>query len=316
VQTDVPENGTMNDLREGRRPNFFLVGAPKSGTTALARYLGEHPQVFVSTPKETFYFCDDFRGLPAPATEADYLELFSSVDRNALAIGEATTVYMYSESAPKRIHAFNPDARILVMLRCPIDLAVSYHAEHLYGLSEDEPDFERAWRLYESRLRGENLPPQVIEPKLIRYRDVAMLGSQLRRLLSIFDRDQVHVVLFDDFVEDTAAEYEAVLRLLGVPSDGRRDFPVVNERKENRYSALAQVLQRPPRFVSRSLTRAKRAIGLERVGILDFARRFNAAPMEKIHVSGALREEMREAFRDDVALLGSLVGRDLSHWLN
>jgi hypothetical protein len=306
----------MSDSSASRRPNFFLVGAPKSGTTALVRYLEDHPQVFVSNPKETFFFCDDFQGLPAPATEDAYLRLFESVDRNTLAVGEATTVYMYSESAPKRIHDFDPEARILVMLRRPIDLAVSYHAEHLYGLSEDEPDFERAWRLRDARIRGENLPPLVIEPKLIQYRDVAMLGSQLQRLFGIFDREQVHVTLFDDFIDDTAAEDEAVLRFLGVPSDGRRPFPVVNERKENRYAALARVLQRPPQFVTRAVARAKKALGMEKVGILDFARRFNTTPMQKIPVSGALRAEMRESFRDDVQLLSSLIGRDLSHWLD
>jgi Sulfotransferase domain len=306
----------MSNSGKSRRPNFFLVGAPKSGTTALARYLGEHPQILVSNPKETFYFCDDFQGLSSPSTEDEYLALFDAADRNTLAAGEATTVYMYSQSAPQRIHAFDRNARILVMLRCPIDLAVSYHAEHLYGLSEDEPDFERAWRLREARIRGENLPPLVIEPKLIQYRDVAMLGSQMERLLEIFDREQVHVVLFEDFVRDTAAEYEGVLRFLGVPPDGRREFPVVNERKENRYPALARILQRPPRFVSRSLARAKKAIGMENVGLLDFARRFNTAPMQKVSVSGALREEMRDAFRDDVELLSALIGRDLSHWLD
>lgn len=298
-----------------RRPDFFLVGAPKAGTTALARYLGEHPRVMVSSPKETFYFCDDFHGLAGPKSEPEYLALFEDVDEGTLAVGEATTVYMYSQSAPQRIRSFEPNARILVMLRNPIELAISYHAEHLYGLSEDEPDFERAWRLYDARLRGERLPPLVIEPKLIRYRDVAMLGAQLERLLRVFDREQVHVVVFDDFVRDAASVYAGVLDFLGVPADDRRDFPVVNERRVNRSNLLARLLQRPPPVVTRSVARLKRALGLERVGLLDFARRANMAPMEKAAASPELHEEMRETFREDVALLSSLLGRELGHWL-
>ncbi len=306
----------MNHPRASRRPNFFLVGAPKSGTTALVRYLKEHPRIVVSNPKETFYFCDDFQGLAAASSEAEYLDLFSDIDAETLAAGDATTVYMYSQTALQRIHDFDPNARILVMLRRPIDLAISYHAEHLYGLSEDEPDFEKAWRRYDARLRGEQLPPMVIEPKLIQYRDVAMLGAQMQRLFGIFDREQVHVVLFDDFVADTAAEYEGVLRFLGVPSDGRRDFPVVNERKENRFPVLARLLHRPPPLLSRAVARAKKALGMEHAGVLDFARRFNTAPVQKAQISEDLRREMRACFEPDVALLSSLIGRDLTHWLD
>lgn len=300
---------------EAARPDFFLVGAPKAGTTALARYLAEHPGVFVSNPKETFYFCDDFHGLPRPTSEVEYLSLFSAAGPGIHAAGEATTVYMYSDSAPQRIRDFAPDARILVMLRRPTEIAVAYHAENLYSLSEDEPDFERAWRLQDARKMGDALPPLVMEPKLIQYRDVAMLGSQLDRLFRIFDREQVHVILFDDFVRDTAKEYLAVLDFLEVGRDRRVNFPVINERKQIRFRGLARLLQRPPRILSRGVARAKRLVGMEGIGFLDGIRRYNTSPAEKTNVSDALREEMIEVFRDDIALLSSLIGRDLSHWL-
>lgn len=305
----------MLDLGAIHRPNFFLVGAPKAGTTALARYLSEHPRVFVSNPKETYYFADDFQGLPGPKSEREYLELFEGVDTTCVAAGEATTVYMYSRSAPKRIKAFAPDARILVMLRNPIEISVAYHAEHLYSLSESEPDFERAWRLTDARSRGEKLPRLVMEPKLIQYRDVAMLGQQLRRLYEVFDREQVHVVVFDDFVSNTAAVYAGVLAFLGAPPDQRVDFPVVNERKEVRYPRLARILNRPPPLASRAIRRVKRSLHLEAFGILDVARRFNTAPREKSALSPTLRAEMVDTFREDVELLSLLIGRDLSRWL-
>ena len=298
-----------------RRPNFFLVGAPKSGTTALAHYLSEHPQIFVSNPKEPYYFADDFHGLPGPKTEREYLDLFSRADEGCVALGEATTVYLYSSAAANRIKDFAPNARILVMLRNPLEIAAAYHAEHLYSLSENEPDFETAWRLRDARARGEALPPLVMEPKLIQYRDVAMLGEQMERLYRVFDREQVRVIVFDDFVADTAAAYAATVEFLGAPPDGRSDFPVVNERKQVRLAPLARLLNRPPPVVSRMIQRAKRASGLEGVGLLDFARRFNTVPRDKGVLPVALREEMIEVFREDVERLSSTVGRDLSHWL-
>ena len=298
-----------------RRPDFFILGAPKAGTTALSRYLGEHDRIFVSNPKEPFYFCSDFSGLPRLADEVAYLSLFASANSTHLAVGEASAMYLYSKVAAGQIASFDPDARILISLRSPLELAVSFHAQQLYGMSEDEPDFETAWQLQSERAQGRSLPSLVREPAFLQYRKVALLGEQVERVLGMFSASQVHFVIFDDLVRDPLRVYRDVLTFLDVPDDGRRVFPVVNERKENRSRLLGRFLHRPPPILSSGARRFKALIGKQEVGFLDGIRRRNARKPEKASVSNELRLEMREAFEADIRLLSRLIGRDLGNWL-
>lgn len=299
-----------------KAPNFFIVGAPKAGTTALSEYLRAHPSVFVSTPKEPFYFCSDFSGLPGPRTEREYLSLFSAADTRSVAIGEASAMYLYSDVALARIRDFARDARIIVGLRSPIEIAVSFHSQQLYGMSESEEDFENAWRLQEIRAQGRSLPRLVREPRFLQYASVAKLGAQVQRLLNIFPRTHVHFVVFDDLVTDPAAVYRQLLGFLAIPDDARNEFAVENARKRNRSRLLARALHRPPRALTKLAAGAKRLIGRPDIGFLDGLRRRNTAPLDRPRLRPDFRAELAEVFRDDVMLLSELVGRDLLHWVD
>ena len=133
-----------------RRPNFFIVGAPKCGTTALYEYLKTHPNIFLSTPKEPDFFCKDipehFENFPN--TFEDYLSLFQSANDNHVAVGEATALYLYSRVAIKDIYQLYPDAKIIVLVRSPIDMAQSLHSQDVFNLIENEKNFEDAIQRY------------------------------------------------------------------------------------------------------------------------------------------------------------------------
>lgn len=298
-------------------PNFFIVGAPKSGTTALSRYLSEHEQIFVSDPKELFYFCSDFTGLPGPRTELEYLACFAEVPRSVTAVGEATAMYLYSTEAIRQIRQRFPDARLVVMLRNPIELAASFHAQQLVGRSEDVDDFERAWRLQSDRKEGRLLPQKVREPKFLQYGEVARLGAQVARLLDLCPRSAVEILIFDDFSAKPRDCYRRILDFLEVEDDNRDDFPVFNERRTVRHGKLANIINRPPPSVSRMVATGKRILGLRPgdVGILDGLRRWNSSPAKQVELRPDFRAELAEFFEDDVRLLSSLVDRDLTHWL-
>ena len=107
--------------RASRRPNFFIVGAPKCGTTAMTTYLRDHPQIFMPLQKEPHYFAEDYPIFREVWTEKQYLHLFRSADSSHLAVGEASVWYLYSDHALPRIKAFAPDARIIVQVRNPVD---------------------------------------------------------------------------------------------------------------------------------------------------------------------------------------------------
>jgi hypothetical protein len=298
-------------------PNFFILGAPKCGTTALSEYLREHPRAFVSQPKEPHYFCEDFDYYYAPGrrSEEHYLRLFDAAGPEHLAVGEASVWYLYSADAARNIAAFDPAARAVVMVRNPVDLVPSLHSQLLYMLDEDEPDVARAWELQDARARGERLPPRVRVPEFLQYGEAARLGAQLRRVHEHLPSEQVLVLVFDDLRADTGAVYRRVLDFLGLPDDGRADFPRVNENKVHRAGAVARFTQRPPAALVSVARGVKRVTGAERLGVLDRVRRGNRQVTRRGEIDPELAAELRAHFADDVGELGELIGRDLGSWL-
>ncbi|NEP15031.1 MAG: sulfotransferase domain-containing protein, partial [Symploca sp. SIO2C1] len=213
------------------KPNFFIAGAPKCGTTAMAEYLRRHPNIFMSLPKEPHYFAEDFPKIRSIQTLKQYMELFNQVTPEHLIVGEASTTYLYSSVALKNIYQFNQDAKILVMLRNPVDLVYSLHSHHLYNGFEAEKNFKIAWKMQDLRRNGLSIPKTCREPEKLQYKQVALLGAQIEKLLAIFPPQQVKIVLFDDFLVSPKAVYEEILSFMNIPSDGRLEFPKINESK-------------------------------------------------------------------------------------
>jgi hypothetical protein len=272
------------------RPNFFIIGAPKCGTTSLARYLGAHPQVFVTTPKEPCYFSRSLttdreqRGSKAcHRTLEGYLHLFDRAKEQHRLRGDATTRNLRCEPALLEIKALVPEARLIVMLRDPTEMVPSWHAQKLHERQEVEGDLERAWRLEESRCRGEGLPPRLKATDAFQYSQVAQLGTQVERLLEIFPREQVHAIFMDDLRQDPRSVYLRTLEFLGLADDGRQDFEVHNKRRMSRGGILS-------------------AVGLRK------------SQLPTTRISPQFEAELRRHFVSEVEKLERILGRDLRSW--
>lgn len=242
---------------KGKIPNFFIAGMPKSGTTALYEYLRAHPNIFMSSLKEPHFFATDLTFLfakDAPYRCVDnldeYLKLFESVSDKHYAVGEASIWYLFSKEAIKNIYKFNNKAKIIAILRNPLDLVYSLHSYLVYAFNENEKDFKKAWYLQKERGKGHKLPKQGVHLGFLQYAQVGKLGEHVERLKYIFPNEQVKLILFDDFKSSPKAVYEDVLSFLEVPSDGRTDFPPpVNENPVHKISWLGFLFQRPPRIL-------------------------------------------------------------------
>jgi hypothetical protein len=297
------------------KPNFFIVGAPKCGTTALYEYLRPHPSIFMARVKEPHYFAKDLGTYPFIKTAEDYAGLFADARERHLRVGEASVYYLRSTVAIANIREFNPDARLIAMFRNPVEMLHSFHAQLLYVAEESESDFETAWRLQEQRSRGIALPPRSRGPFLVQYRELARFGTQTERLLSIFPREQVKLILYDDFAASPQAVYDDVVGFLGIPHDGRREFPRINEGKRARLAWLRDFYRKPPPPLRSAVRGLKRAMGGE--GISAVAKKIvalNTVKERRAPLSPEFRAELVEVFRDEVALLSRLLNRDLSHW--
>lgn len=299
-----------------KRPNFFIVGGPRCGTTAMYTYLRQHPRVFMPRKKECHFFADDFAGFRSIDSPRAYLRLFERSNDGHIAVGEASVFYLASEVAISNIHRFDDSARLLVMMRNPVEMVRSLHGQILTTLREDVADFEQAWRLQAERRAGRCLPASCQFPECLQYARMARFGEQLRRALCIFPREQVHVVMFEDFVAHTRQAYEDTLKFLGVPSDNRSSFPRVNQNRTACWRGLAMLVARPPARLHRLKEAIRRWIGeanyakIARVYVRLLTSEYRPKPLSR-----EFREQLVAEFRDDILLLSELLRKDLSHWL-
>jgi len=311
----------MTNLIQDReiRPNFFIVGAPRCGTTALSSYLAEHPRIGFSRPKETQFFCIDLPGIHFHTTDPEeYLKLCFGhcAGKNYLAIGEGSVWNLYSKDAIAKILRFNPQARFIIMVRNPIDLCIALYEKRREMLQEDQPSFEQAWRVEDERRQGRNIPALFRkEIGVPGYRNIASLGQQVEKAFLLIPESQRLLIVFDDFVAHTAAVYAQVLDFLRVPHDGRKEFPQINEGRRIRNPKLWALVWGTMLRAHPLLAPAKRMLKVSTLNIYPrLSRLFLGSRFDRPAISDALRMEMRAWFDDDIKQLSVAIGRDLSNW--
>jgi hypothetical protein len=229
-------------------------------------------------------------------------------------LGEATTVYLYSQRAIPRIFELNPDARIICCFRNPVDAAHAFHSELLYRFTEDVTDFEKAWRLQDERRQGRHIPHQCWIPSLLQYRKVMSFPEQLERVYRYFPPEQVTIILFEDLVTDTAVVYQQVLSFLDLPDDCRQEFPVVNFNRSWKWEWLGQLLVKPPDFLRWPVRLYKKVFNLPEVSLKEKLIQRNSSPVKREVLSADFRAELTAEFSEDIDRLAQIIGRDLSHW--
>lgn len=305
-------------------PDFFIVGAPRCGTTALSRYISQHPEICLSRPKETHFL---FASPADYASFGTYVEqyrqqFFSHCRQHHTAIGEGSVTYLYSEEVLQRILKINPDAKFIAMVRNPLDLLRSYHFRMLYLMEEDCWDFEEAWHRQAARSRGEQLPPLCRDARLLQYQAVGQLGACIERLFKIAGRDRCLALVFDDFKQDPRGAYQQVCDFLGVRDDGRTRFPQRQESQFYRFAWLQRFLFHPPESVMNWASHSSSGGWLwqwQQLALLRLhrgLRSINAVKQKAPTLTPQMKRVLQDTFAEDVAHLSELLGRDLTFWLD
>jgi hypothetical protein len=293
-------------------PSFFIVGAPKCGTTSLNDYLRQHPGIFIPERKELHYFGSDLQfAKTVRPTRDEYLAQFAPAQPGQIA-GEASVWYLFSQLAAQEIHDFCPAAKIIIMLRSPADMLYSLHSQYLFESNEDLADFAAALAAEEDRSQGHHLPPDSNYREGLLYRRVARFTEQVRRYLDVFPREQVHIIDFDDFSRDTSRVFAEVLEFLGVDSSFRCEFEVRNPNKQVQSRPLHNFLNNPGTFaiflgrlIPKSLRRS----------LIDRLKNANSPTVPRPPLNAELRAQLNREFTPEVERLGELVEKDLSKWL-
>lgn len=288
------------------RPNLFILGAPKCGTTAMAKWLSQHPEVFVSRVKEPHYFSEEYR---LTASLQAYEALFVEADpqRHRWAC-EASVWHLFSDTAVPNILRYSPDARFIVMVRNPVEMAPSMHEQQRFNGNELETDFAKALALNSSRLEGQRVRVRngYLAPEHLAYLHSCALGWQVARLLERVPRQNVHVIVHDDMTKDVAREFSRVLDFLGLAAVDVL-FEKVNPAKRRKSFLLDWLVLR--------LAAMKGRLGISgRLGLLRRLRRWNVEHRPRAPIADSVLDAMATAYGDDATLLGATIGRDLSTW--
>lgn len=306
-----------------RFPDFFLAGAPRCGTTALSRYLSRNPQICFSRPKEPHYLTKIDR-IPAPdELKRDYLDrYFAHRTDSHRVMGEGSVSYLHAPGVIERVLHFNPKARFIVQLRNPLKMLPSYHLRMRFLLQEDEADFAEAWALEAARKRGESIPKRCLDSRLLYYSEVASFGAQLERLFNLAGREQTHVIVFDDFANDTLGVYKRCLEFLGVDYDGQTDFERRFDSQMYRFRWLQQLLFVPATSdgkIADTLQQRARKYnpdGSKKKSFIKRLTKLNKIPMSPERLTPHMVNILCETLEPDVRHLSRLLERDLSHWID
>jgi hypothetical protein len=312
-------------------PNFFIVGAPKAGTTALYRYLEQHPQIYMSPIKEPHYFADEIRFenfsaemqtmsgadraalrryLDGPVVErfsggpvtawSDYLKLFAGV-KNEIAAGEASTCYLWSATAPENIASAFPRAKILMILRDPSDRAFSQF-RHRLSFARRRVSFSEH---LSACLASSSTTISEEYPSL----QFGLYHKQVLRYLTLFARQRVHIGFYEDYLRAPAAFLRHICSFLEVDPEFQFDFSTKHMQ--------ASVPQ------SYALNN-----GLKRLGLWNLARKVSPPrvraqlrrmafrPAHTMSLSPDERRRLVDFYRADIQNLARLLDRDLSAWLD
>jgi hypothetical protein len=252
------------------------------------------------------------RRLYYPRDRAKYIELFKNAG-GARRVGESSTNYLMSHRAPDLIHELNPRAHIVAMIRNPVDLIYSFHNQRLSMGAEPYEDFEKVLEVDEDRRSGK-LNILGVTGYGLAYRDRARMGEQLQRWLDKFGRDQVHVIVYDDFMRATPGEYAKVLRFLDVDPGFRPEkFEIYNSSHRRRKGPVRMLAINPvTRWLGR--TALPRVIGEQRTSAIGRRlnrQRLNRRQHERPPLALETRLRLEDEFAADVRKLGRLIGRDL-----
>ena len=291
------------------RPRAFVVGAPRCGTTALCNFLGQHPDIFMPYVKEPHYFGSDLttrRGFP---TLESYLTLFR--DGQGKLCMEGSTWYLYSRCAAQELFEFDPDAKIIIMIRNPTELVRSWHAHALLAGVQDQTRLEDALALEDERRQGKALPPNSPREKLL-YTDIPRFTEQIERYQKVFSPEQLHIITYDDFKEDNAAVVADTFSFLGVDPSFVPIFDKINASGEVKSPLFRTLLEHQPESV-RKLIRTVIPRRL-RTDIKQRLRQLNTGYPSQNPVDGNVEQRLKETFQGEVASVSNLLGRDLTSW--
>lgn len=304
-----------------RFPDFIVIGAGKSGTTSLDHYLAAHPSIYMSPVKEPNFFA--LEGFEIPSTEEDpeklfhypqaitnkdeYLQLFDGAKKSEL-LGEVSPMYLYAEKAPQRIFDYNPDTKLIAILRQPADRLYSRYL-HLARQS-DTPTAHFSDALDDSTIwwRRDDLVQE------------GFFFRGLSRYYELFPKENIKVYLYEDLKKSQEEVVKSMFEFLNVDGSFTPDMSVqfnqsgiIKNKLMDSFVGQKSIFKRAIEKVSPRLYESiKKSNTLQKVVQGARMKNLDRPPIE----DEIKRELTQKVYKEDILKLQALIGRDLSAWLS
>lgn len=290
------------------KPNFFMIGSPKSATTSLYEYLKSHPDISL-VPKELSFYNRDLRSRPfcklinKQLTYDDEEEYFKLFDSSKKIRGEVALGLMTSKVAPELIkNEIGRDVKILISIRNPVDMLYSLHGQWVLSGEEKIKDFRKAIEV--------NSPGESTEELIFtNYKDYVKYDERLSKWIEIFGRENVKVVIFEEFKEDNEKVFKEILDFLEVDNTFKPDFKIINPHQVIRNSFIRDLgffmSKHSPKFLKRFIN------SLIPVNTLF---KYNIKEVKREELDEDLRRELLNEFMPNIKKFEKMINKDLSRW--
>ncbi len=218
------------------KPTFFIVGTPKGGTTSLFNYLEEHPEVFVPKIKEPHFFsCPEVKNTYYNATIIDSLEAYQKLYKESKtykAIGDFSSSYLNNENSPKKIKDFNPQAKVVIVLRNPVERAISHYLMD-YSLGYISVPLKE---IINNKQQYADFYEQYVE--------TGFYDGQLKNYLQVFKPSNIQIILSDDLFSETEKTVSNLFQFIGVDTSFKPDYTKKhNQFKQARFPVVKKLRQ-------------------------------------------------------------------------
>jgi len=278
-------------------PNFFIVGAPRAGTTSLYEYLKNVPSIYMSPEKEPAYFTTDNQSVIGTDCETsnNYLKLFENVSNERI-IGEATATYLSDSMSPSLTHKISPNAKILISLRDPVNRLIS----HFKSFSSELTLCSFHTFVFNAPSKFKELSKSIFE--------YGLYFNQVKRYLETFDRNNVKIIIFEDFISNQESTLKEILKFLNIDNNlPQIDYRVYNPSFTPKGSWVRPIMQ--SKFLKKMALKA-----LKKQNRIENMKEKFLKKSEELDISFDDKKILTDRYFDDVQRLEKLLGRKLP-WL-
>jgi len=282
-----------------RKLNFFIIGHTRSGGTSLEINLMQHPEIFIKSHRSGYFsFQTHYK------SENEYLELFKNA-KNEKWVGERCSGYIFCSSTASRLKQFASDAKILLILRNPIDVMHSLHSKmYLVEMIESISNFEEALQAEPKRLDENNITLGKHPPEIL-YRTVVKYAKQISRYHKEFGKENIKVIIFDEITKHPKEVYKEIFEFLEIDSSFIPDFQAVNQNRKPRNRLLQSLFKKNQKLSS--------IIG-KIPGIQTFYQSINLPVSKRDAINPELQRNLQKELLPEIEELSTLLNKDLTYW--